>query len=535
MPSKITYFDCETTGLNPKRDRITLAQFLIDGELLLLQDPSKEEIHAILDNTDLIVGHNLPFDFGFAGYIPKSIDHFDDTLYLDRLVNYKHKSHSLDEVAKRIYGYDPYEKEGLDKKAMQKTDWAKADLTKDQIKYASMDVEILPKIYATLLHQKDHGVYRFDKQSIMDALHIQRIGLPIRQDKVEEEILHTQTELDENPLPFNVNSPKQVREALGAESTNDRVLAELEAHGDVTAAKVRKRRKALKYLNFLNKLGEHPRYYGTLAPAARSGRFTSKQENIQNIPRAQKKFVGTDTLTVIVAADFAQLELRTIAAITGDDTMLALFKSGEDLHAYTAEQLFGPDYTKDQRQIAKVFNFGTLYGAGAATIRTILLQWTGIVMEESEVQRLKRKWLDTFTGIARWHRRGGARMNGTACYRTPHGRPYKAERYTDMLSIENQGAGAEVARIALHQIVKNLPPEALLFNFVHDSYVVECPNTTDLYKESATVVRDAMYYAWETAPFEKHGLTMPVDVGVAYNWKDADALENCIYTLGDGE
>lgn len=526
------FIDTETTGLNARTDRVTLFQFKRPNEpTQLWQDPDLKAVHQLLDSADIIIGHNLPFDFRFLNYIPKSIDHFDDTFYLSKLVDFREDRHSLDKVAFRNLGYDAYK--DFDKKRLQKSDWAQATLTDEQIAYASTDVEVLPPIYELYKHAIKNGVYRFDKRSILAGLHVQQHGLPVLHDEVKQELTSQQVILANllEELPCNPNSPKQVCALLRLDSSSDRVMAELiavdpsSARGE-TAGKIRAARKAAKYINFLSKLNADERYYGSLAPAARSGRFTSSQNNIQNLPRDTKKFIGA---SVIISADFAQLELRTIAAIAQDKTMLDLFKSGEDLHNYAATQMYGKGFTKLQRQIAKVFNFSLLYGAGAATVRTILIQQTGIILAEAEVAQLKRKWLLAFTGIALWQRQGSERHNQGKPHQTPHGRPYISNRFTDHLSIENQGAGAEVARIALHRMQDTLPATVKLFNFIHDSYQVEAPDDPAVYKEVTKLMHDAMKFAWQRAPFKKHGLEMPVEVGVAYNLKNADSLEDCIY------
>lgn len=529
------FIDTETTGLNPHTDRVTLFQYKIDDQpTQLVQNPDLTAVHALLNANKPIIGHNLSFDFGFLKYIPNVYTDFEDTLYLDRIANYQADGHGLDAVAKRILGYDAYE--GLDKKKLQKTNWAADELSDEQLAYAKLDVDILPAIYHDLSKALPKGlkaIYNFDKKSIIAGLQIQQHGLPVLVDLVAAELVALQRnakELKAAIAPINPNSPKQVTTALGIPSSSDKVLAELQAQGNELAEKIRKTRSTLKQINFLEKLLKHDRFYGTLQPAARSGRYTSKQENIQNLPRSTKGFIGSYG-NVILSADFAQLELRTVAAITEDETMIDLFIKGADLHDYAATQLFGPDFTKTQRQIAKVFNFATLYGSGAATIRQVLLAQTGISLPEHEVKDLKARWLQTFHGIYLWQRQGSTRHSMSMPWQTPHGRPYISERYTDHLSIENQGAGAEVARIALHYMLEHLPVEAKLFDFVHDSYWVEAPADSIIYMEAARVMRDAMKHAWDKAPFNKHGIPMPVDVGVAHNIKDADSLENCIYTL----
>jgi len=533
----IIYIDCETTGLNCNTDQIALFQYKVNDEhVRLIRSPNIHEIHDILRKAHTIVGHNLSFDLGFIGYFVESHQTIEDTLYLDRIVNYTEESHSLDDVAKRVLGRDVYE--GLDKKRLQKTDWTSLNLTKEQLDYAKLDVEILPEILKHLKAKLPRGlqpIYNFDRKSILAGLRIQSFGLPVLNEEVYEEL--TRVEVEVNTLkasiaPLNANSPKQVTQALGIASSGDRVLADLEAGGNTLAATIRKVRGQIKYLNFLSKLDESDLFFGTLQPAARSGRFTSSKENLQNLPRDTKRFIGSKD-RVIISADFAQLELRTIAAITGDTTMCELFRSGEDLHNYAAKTLFGDNFTKEQRQIAKVFNFSTLYGAGAATIGQILLTQTGIKLPEHQIQEYKRRWLRVFSGIAAWQREGSTRHALSIPWRTPHGRPYVSKMFTDHLSIENQGAGAEVARIALHYILEHLPEGAYLINFVHDSYLVEAPNLASIYKPACQVIYDGMKYAWDKAPFDKHGIEMPVDAAVAHNWKDADSLENCLYVMGD--
>lgn len=533
---KILYIDTETTGLYPHKDHVTLFQYLWHGDTqaTLIQNPTICEVHALLHSADLIVGHNLPFDFAMLGFIPKHYTDFDDTLYLSRIADFAERSHSLDEVVKRTFGKDLYK--DLDKKRLQRTDWASAELTEEQRRYAALDVEVLPTIYARFKKHATNSVYKFDKRSIIAGLRVQTHGLPVLLDEIAHERAEVADRLAQalEQLPFNPNSPKQVTDFFGIASSGDRVMAGLEADGNTYARLTREARGASKYHNFLSKLGENVRYRGTLAPAARSGRFTSSKENIQNLPRDTKRFIGTRHDRVIISADFAQLELRTVAAISEDQTMIDLFRSGADLHNFAAEQLFGAEYTKEQRQIAKVFNFSTLYGAGAATIGLILLTQTGIKLPESEILRLKKRWLSTFDGIARWQQQGSTRHELGMPHRTPHGRRYISERFTDHLSIENQGAGAEVARIALHYIDDHLSDQVQLINFIHDSYAAECSNDPCIYRPAAQVIYDGMRYAWQRAPFDKHGIDMPVEVGVAFNLKNADTLENCLY-IYEGE
>jgi DNA polymerase I len=533
------YFDAETSGLNPHKDRLCTVQYCSDANphpQVITQAYDKiPQIVELIQRHDSVVGHNIGFDFGFLGYTPESIDKFDDTFYLSRICDYSELKHSLDAVALRVFGRDMYA--GFDKKSMQKSDWSSSILTDQQIEYAKMDVAILPDIYKRYSDYLNDPVYLFDKQSVIAGLSIEKYGLPTDTFTLKEEIRQTEFLRDVllDRIPVNPNSPKQCSELLGTKTTGDKMLALLVQQGNRYAKDIRDCRKAIKYLNFLSKLSDLPRFYGTLKPAARSGRFTSSQENIQNLPRATKKFIAARPGRVLISADFAALELRTIAALTNDATMVDLFISGADLHGHTAASMFGEDFTEDQRYIAKTFNFSMLYGAGAPTIQSMLLAQTDVWLDATEIQKLMYAWLDTYRGIAAWQRGGKRSFYNGDSGRTPLGRRYKAARYNEHLSLMNQSAGAEIARIALHTIKDNISSDVHFINFVHDCYVLECDNNPDIYKPACEIVHSAMVSAWESGPLNTRGIPMPVDVGVAQNWKDADGLKNCIFIYRGNE
>ena len=527
---KILYADSETSGLSPFIHHITLFQHSWDDstKITLTPNPSKEFIHNLFDKASLIVMHNASFDFGMAHYIPNA-NKIVDTAKLSRIIDFQEEEHTLDKVATRALGYDPYE--NYDKKRLQKTDWTQ-ELTKEQLAYAKLDVQVLKPIFKKFRTALIHKIYKFDCQSMAAGLQIQQHGLPILHKEVKAEQHATEARLAAllDELPCNPNSPKQVTEALHVSSSADRVLAQMELKGNALAAQVREARQAGKYLNFLKKLGAKPRYYGTLGPNAASGRFTSSKENIQQIPRAQKRFIGSHD-NVLISADYAQLELRSIAVLAKDKTMVNLFREGADLHAYTAEQLFGGDYTKEQRQIAKTFSFSILYGAGVRTIREMLIANAGIILPEMEVAQLKKRWLLAYKGIAQWQREGSKRFELGLPHHTPLGRKYLARSYTQMLAVENQGLGAEITRWALHYLLPRLPEEVKPVNYVHDSILIESPNDPAIYEPTANLVAEAFKKSWAAAPLNTYGVEMPVSVGVAHNWKDADSLTNCVFTL----
>lgn len=104
-----------------------------------------------------------------------------------------------------------------------------------------------------------------------------------------------------------------------------------------------------------------------------TGRMACREPNLQNIPskgpwaKIRECFIAEPGHKLIIA-DYSQMELRILAQLSQEPKMLEAFRNGEDLHAKTAAAIFGPDYTKEQRQVAKIINFGTAYGAGPPTI-----------------------------------------------------------------------------------------------------------------------------------------------------------------------
>ena len=246
-----------------------------------------------------------------------------------------------------------------------------------------------------------------------------------------------------------------------------------------------------------------------------------------------------DTDRVLVYSDYAQLELRTICSMLGVRTMEQLFRDNEDLHGYVAKILFGDDYTKDDRTVTKTYNFNLLYGGSVGMVLSILITY-GMWVEERKASRHKAKWLNLFPEINKWQQECIAKWRKGKLNATPLGRQYKAKLMTDFMNICNQGAGAEVAKLALHYFKpwldeynkdKDEEQQVLLCNFIHDSYILDSPNDPEVYKPVAEKLAECMQEAW----FEIskclviQDLPMPVDVKVGKNWGDIEEDKGIIY------
>jgi len=530
------YFDVETDGLYGE---IMLAQFMMDGweEALIVERPDKASL-AELVNLITIVAHTVSYELSCTGTIP---EHFHCTHMLSKLHFFKQDSFSLDDVYGYALHFDPYAEANLDKKVMQKTNWA-GQLTDMHYLYAAIDVFYMPELWKVLEDTTIDPNYLLDIKTIKHCQKMEIKGLPLRPLKgLLADVIYEVNKL-ESKLPVNPRSSQQVAKYLNMNNgTAADKLAKVISEGGERAERaqmVRTARELSKYkTTYLVKMVGHSRWYGHFAPRTKSGRLASSENNLQNLPRKMKPYIGFEPHQdrVLVSVDYAQLELRTIAAITGDKLMVRLFQEGVDVHGYVAEMLFGAGYTKAQRQIAKTCNFALLYGASASKYAMILLQTTGIVISESEAMQLKKKWLSIFRGIAEWQQTAIKSWRAGNYWFTPMGRKYKAKLMTDFMNIRNQGAGGEVAKLGFNYISNDFDFEdSYLVNFVHDSFLADCPNDPKIYEAVAELFASSLQESW--AEYGKvvdlRGIPMPVDVGVALNWADADGMaDNCLFKI----
>lgn len=530
-PSQDLAFDTETVG---KYGRIRLAQFYQRhwSQALIVDSPPIFELFAFLAKlkTTNIVMQYAHYDISTiqtqtgSRWIPET---FNDTFLLARLALPHLSKYSLDELITEVMEHDPYYAAGIDKASMHKADWGKLVLDKDQLLYSALDVYYLFNLYDKVKVAEQELSYKVDMRALRRALDFQRNGFAVDLERLEVKYKENLIEIQEIGLPINANSYKQVRPYIGSDMSNDEGLAKLVMLGNEKAGDVRQTRKLLKQNSFLNKFNNpEGRIYGYFAPSARSGRFTCSDQNLQQLPRALKGCFGVPKGRVLLYSDYAQLELRTIAAITGDKALCNFFYHNLDPHGIVAEKFFGTNWTKDNRQTTKTINFNALYGGGANMLQTILLKQAEQWHEVDTVRSYMRKWCRIFPGIVAWQQKGISDYNKSRLWATPFGRKYKGNLMTDQLNICNQGFGADVAKLAMHYMYDDLlANDAMLVNFVHDSYIIEMDDDETAYKKVTQRMAEAMKDAWtEASKMAKvQDIPMPVEVGVGYNWGDIES------------
>lgn len=521
---------------------------------------------------------------------PFFAENFEDTLLLAKMTLFRVlDSFTLDNCFEAVLGFNPYTEYAKSvgvtdtetfKKTMQKSfvstksrDKMVLPPTQEQIDYAAIDVFYLPRLFKACREGLDLWCYKLDKLFIQYALKWQQNGLPISKKELEKEKIEAAKSLGTlnrrlffelgAPNGFLVNSAIQAKKFLDEPDTSSKTLKSLllqiprleeegkkdELQKCYRAEVIYKLRKAYKKLNFLKRY-DFERVKGFFAPLTASGRAmcsgaklvdSSKDntDNLMQIPRNLHNLIGFDEgEKLLVYADFAQLELRTACAAQGDEVLYDLFMSGKDLHKYAATKIYNykeSEITKPQRTMAKFSNFCLLYMGSSNMFRAVVTELGDREPpSESECNEIVRKWKTLYPGIKAWHNRLLNQFKlGNMIGSTLNGRPYRAKLYTDLAAIENQGLGAEIAKLVIHYLHRDKAAlggiELKLLVFIHDSFILEARNLDEA-KILAKYLGDTMIKAWRQGIKNSRlpNLEMPTDVEVVKNWADVES-EKVLY------
>jgi DNA polymerase I-like protein with 3'-5' exonuclease and polymerase domains len=501
--------DTETTGLDPRRDRVRLLSLAVDtidgGTFTYLIDCQKVAPRPLFDllAEKELVGHNLAFDLGFLaalGFEPGAVH---DTMLLSQLLHGPRKGkgfHGLARVAERELG------RALSKD-LQRSDWS-GELSAEQLEYAARDAAVLLPLYARLAEQvRTAGMGRVgqvEARCLPAMVWLARSGAPF--DRAAWEALAATAgreaedlarQLDGAAPPrdgylqkagaWNWSSPGQVKEAFEAagvalEKTDDDALAALD---HPLAGLLREYRSASKLASTYGTTWLKGAYHdGRLHAEWRqlgciTGRMASASPNLQNLPgdpRYRHCFRAPEG-RVLVKADYSQIELRIAAKVTGDKAMLDAYARGEDLHTLTARRMLGKaEVSAAERKLAKPVNFGLIYGLGVKALRLKAKAEYGLDLSPEEAERYRRAFFAGYPGVAAWHRR--LRGETAPEVRTLAGRrcPLPEKHfYGTRANYTVQGTGGDGIKLALALLWerRDQAPGAFPVPAVHDEIVVE--------------------------------------------------------------
>jgi len=525
-------FDVETDGFYGK---ILLAQFYQASwpEVLIVKQPdvvvlagSLKKQHIICHNANYEVS-TIQTQMGKVVGVPLyhwQPDKWDDTLLLAKMRYFEEDDFSLDDCYTYMLKHDPYEARGIDKRQMQKANWY--NLTPNKLTYAALDVFYMPALFHVCKDYHDCTPYKLDKLATGYAWEFQTNGLPFSEARIDELMQANNNKIAEYNIPINVNSWRQVRPYIGEDQSDGLALATFALEGNDRARDVQIVRKLIKLNSFLTKFKREAtqgRIYGKFGFTTRSGRGNCKDQNLQQLPRATKGVFEAPDNHVLVMSDYAQLELRFICAVSSDKGMEKAFKDGVDLHQFTADVMGVP------RQQAKTCNFNLTYGGSANMLRSIFIKEAGMLLPIQKVRYLTKQWHNLWTGLTKWQEQRTKEWRGGTSQYTVLGRRFNPNMYTDAMNLPIQGGSAEVAKLAMHYMFKAVKAEPILssckfVNFVHDSFMWECPDDEKAYTVLSNIIADSMLDAWKEVV--QHTLVpdlpMPVDVIVGKNWGDLE-------------
>lgn len=362
------------------------------------KEVAKEALEKLFKHK--IVGQNLKYDlaiiynnFGFS-----RIDPYADTMIISWLLD-PGLSAGLDNMAMRYFGYKMVKFKDVVKKG---ENFSHVDI-EDACKYASEDAWMTLKLYSKMSHylteELQDEAKKVEYPFVNTLLNMEDEGIKIDVGFFSELLCEADKKMSEltkaiyslSSSEFNINSTKQlgsilfeklnlkvIKKTKTGYSTDEKVLNEL-INDHPVIEKILDYREIHKLrstyieplLNLAKKNSDNRIFTSFLQTGTATGRLSSKNPNLQNIPvksetgrKIREGFVAKDGYK-LVGIDYSQIELRLLAHFSGDEALTNAFIENKDIHYETALKIFGSEMAKEKRGVAKAVNFGLLYGMGS--------------------------------------------------------------------------------------------------------------------------------------------------------------------------
>ncbi len=578
--ARLVCFDTETTSLDPLTAKLVGMSFSIkagaaaylplkhdyfDAPDQLPFDATLARIKPLLENSAIKkVGQNLKYDkhiLANHGIALNGIAH--DTM-LQSYVLESHRTHGMDDLAQRHLGLSTISFEEVAGKGAKQVGFNQVAV-EIAAEYAAEDADITLQLHDTFYPQisaapKLDFIYSQIEMPSMEVLYtIERNGVLIdatmlnrQSNEIGLKLVALEAQAYELAgQPFNLGSPKQLQEILfgklgikptkktpsGAPSTDEDVLQELALDHPLPKVLLEYRGLAKLKSTYSDKLPKminpttgrvHTSYNQAVAI---TGRLASSDPNLQNIPvrtaegrRIREAFIAPAG-SVIVSADYSQIELRIMAHLSQDVGMLAAFANNEDIHRATAAEIFGVErkaVDNEQRRYAKVINFGLIYGmsafglaqnlniersAAATYIERYFARYPGVreYMQNTREIAKQQGYVETYFGRRLWvpeiNSANGIRRAG-------------AERAA--INAPMQGTAADLIKLAMIAVQDWLTAKKLqakLIMQVHDELVLEVPEIElELVKQQLPILMQGVV---------KLDVPLLTEVGVGSDWESA--------------
>ncbi|WP_417888645.1 DNA polymerase I [Xanthomarina gelatinilytica] len=576
MSQKSVCFDTETTSLNPLEAELVGIAFSWDiGKGFYIPFPEKkdeaqeliEQLRPFFEAEGIEkIGQNLKYDIKVLKKYQVTIKgKLFDTMLAHYLIN-PDMRHSMDVLAETYLNYTPISiTELIGKKGKNQLSMRDVPLEK-QTEYAVEDADITLQLKEHF--EKELG--EANTQKLFDEIEIPllRVLADMELEGINLNIAYLNTlskQLDsdiktleaniykEAGEAFNIASPKQLGDILfdklklvdkpkktktGQYATSEDILSYLAKDHDIIKHILEYRGLAKLKSTYVDALPlqvepstgrVHTDYMQTVAA---TGRLSSNNPNLQNIPirtergrQVRKAFIPRNEDYTLLAADYSQIELRIIAALSDEETMIEAFKNGEDIHASTASKVFNVplnEVTREQRSNAKTVNFGIIYGVSAFGLSN------QTNLSRSEAKELIDTYYETYPKLKSYIGKQVDFARDHGYVQTVLGR----RRYLKDINSRNavvrgaaernavnapiQGSAADIIKVAMINIHKKLEAghyKTKMLLQVHDELVF------DVYKPELEHIKPLIKTEMESA--FKLKVPLDVDLDVGDNWLEA--------------
>ena len=534
-------------------------------------EATKAEYVAILkplfeDETKAKIGQNIKFDLMVLRQLGIEVaGRLIDTMILHYLIDPESR-HNMNALAERYLNYRPIEIETLIGRGAKQ-------LTMDMVgvervcEYAAEDADITLQLKAVLYpevvkmgveklyHEVEEPLIRVLAEIEMAGVRIDTEALAAYAVELNEKLqeLESAVRAEAEEPTLNINSPRQLGEVLFGKMriaekpkmTKTKQFCTDEEYLQGFASKHRIVALVLEYRGVKKLLSTYVEALPLLVnrttgrihtsfnqAVTATGRLSSTNPNLQNIPvrdalgkRIRQAFIPSDEEHLLLSVDYSQVELRLMAHLSGDESLIAAFAHGEDIHAATAARLFGKtiqEVSSEERRRAKTANFGIIYGISAFGLSQRL------EIPRKEAKELIDGYFRSYPKVEEYMNRVVAEAREKGYVETIFGR----RRYlSDILSRNAvargvaernavnapiQGSAADIMKMAMVEVSRRFHEEGILSRVilqVHDELVI------DLLKTEEEQVRRIVVEAMEGVANLRVHLT--AEAGVGQNWLDA--------------
>ncbi len=511
------------------------------------------------------IGQNIKYDahiFLGEGIRMRGMAH--DTMLESYVLNSTASRHNMDALAKFYLGHDTIHYEDIAGKGAKQKTFDQIELEQAGV-YAAEDADITLQLHhalSTKLQQDTrlNQVYTDIEMPLVDVLlEVEQNGVLIDRDllkkqgkKIDKKLSQIEQAIYQQAGEvFNLSSPKQIQAILfeklelpvlrktpkGQPSTAEDVLEELAADYEIPALLIEHRGLNKLMSTYIDKLPQeinsktgrvHTSYQQAVAS---TGRLSSTSPNLQNIPirtqegrRIREAFVAPAGYRIL-ALDYSQIELRIMAHLSADESLLNAFARGLDVHRSTAAEVFGEALEKvspEQRRAAKAINFGLIYGMSAFGLGKQLN------IGRNEAQQYVDTYFERYPGVKRYMEQTKQRARDQGYVETVFGRRLylpdinarnaNVRQYAERTAINApmQGTAADIIKRAMIEVQAWLvgeKPDCKMIMQVHDELVFEV--TTGEVESCQKAIAALMTGAADLS------VKLEVDAGVGLNWNEA--------------